>query len=395
MFNAISFTDVISTDGAIRFDSNSDNQAEMILNQTGLGIGTTATANLEVNGNVVISGQLDLGGAAGSANLNLQGSLGYSIQTVSENTLLSDDSIVLVDTSSDNVFLTLPYAGNVSGRIYTIKKINEDQKVWVYAGGNQIDQSAPIELENFEYLKVMSTGETWNILSTSPNVGTVAADNLVGYWHFNSASGNTLEDYSGYGHTGIAYKMNSANVSTPALVSNGMNFDGVDDYVRIENSPDLRGMAQLTVCAWVYIRSKSNYAAIVAKTDNHVNNGDRTFRMQIDESSDKFRYMCFTDVGNKTIKSDATAPLNEWVFIMIWYDGANTRMYVNAELQSSQGTLTGNIHDDSDVRNTVSIGHQQYDFSNANAFDGLIDEVRIYNVALTEEEIRALYQQGL
>lgn len=384
-----------STNGIIRFDSNSDNQAEMILNQTGLGIGVTATANLEVNGNVVITDQLYIGGTSGTANLNIQGGLGYSIQTVSENTLLGDDSIILADTSSDNIFLTLPYAGNVTGRIYTIKKINDTHKVWVYGGGNQIDDSAPVQLESFEYAKVISSGDKWNILSSSSGAGTVAADNLVGYWHFNSSSGNTLQDYSGFGHTGIAYKMNSANVSTPALVSNGMDFDGVDDYIRIENSSDLRGMAQLTVCAWVFIRSKSAYDGIVVKTDNHVNNGDRTFRMQIDESGDKFRYMCFTDVGNETIKSDNTAPLNQWVFIMIWYDGANTRMYVNAELQSSQGTLTGNIHNDSDVRNTVSIGHQQYELNDTNAFDGLIDEVRIYNIALTEEEIRALYQQGL
>lgn len=395
MFIAISHADVKSTNGTIKFDSNSDTQVEMILNQTGLGIGTVASANLEVDGNVLITDQLHIVGTDGSANLNLQGSLGYSIQTVTGNTLLGDHSIVLVDASSDNIYLTLPYAGNVTGRIYTIKKINDAQKVWVYAGGNQIDDSAPTQLEEYEYLKVMSSGENWNILSSSPNVGTVAADNLVGYWHFNSASGNILQDYSGYGHTGTAYKMNSSNVSIPALVSNGMDFDGVDDYVEIENSPDLRGMAQLTVCAWVYIHSKSAYDAIVAKTDNHINNGDRTFRMQIDESGDKFRYMCFTDVGNTTIKSDNTAPLNEWVFIMIWYDGANTKMYVNAEVQSSQGTLTGNIHDDSDVRNTVSIGHQQYDNNNSNAFDGLIDEVRIYNIALTEEEIRALYQQGL
>ena len=114
--------DVRSLDGTINFDVQSDGQTEMSLNTTGLGIGVSPSANLHVVGNTIVSKKLFVGGSDGSSNLNINGTLGYGLQTVSANATLADYSIVLADSSSDNLVLTLPYAGNASGSQYHIKK---------------------------------------------------------------------------------------------------------------------------------------------------------------------------------------------------------------------------------------------------------------------------------
>jgi hypothetical protein len=73
LLSSACFCDVLSTDGKIRFDIQSDGQAEMTLNSTGLGILTLPSSNLHVNGNAIISEQLYVGGSSGSSNLNVNG----------------------------------------------------------------------------------------------------------------------------------------------------------------------------------------------------------------------------------------------------------------------------------------------------------------------------------
>lgn len=368
-----------STD--LKFDANSDGVIEAVINNTGL----------------TVSNNLVLGSSAQASELHLNGAFHQSFQSYSSNATLGVNAYALVDTSSDNVFVTLPYAGNVSGRLYTIKKVSDQNKVWVLGGGNQIDAHEPVELsEDYGSIKVLSDGEKWHVVDSSSVTKTVAGDNLVAYWHFDQSTGSNIYDFSSYDHTGVANNMSAANVSTPALVSNGMDFDGGNDYVEIENSEHLRGMAEITITSWVYIHSKQNYAAIVAKTDNNASNSNRTYRMQFDNSADqKFRFHFYTNLSDVSTVSNSAAPLNQWVFLVMLYNGSKTQIYVDSVLQSAEGTISGNVIDYSNVRNTVSIGHQQYNLNNNNAFDGLIDEVRIYNKALNEEEIRALHQQGL
>ena len=163
-------SDVKSTTGNINFDRNNDSQPDMILNSTGLGIGTTPSTKLHVSGNANITNELQIGSTSGSANLVLNGTLGLGFDTISSNTILSDSSLVLVDTSSDNVKITLPYAGNVLGRRYNIKKISTENTVFVH--GDFIDNSYGITLadDSMQYAEVMSTGnQQWSLLSTSGN----------------------------------------------------------------------------------------------------------------------------------------------------------------------------------------------------------------------------------
>lgn len=140
------FSDIIGSQDSLKFKVESQGEAVMTLNSNGLGLGTSP-----------------------SANLHVKGSLAYNYQVVSSNTLLSGNSYILVDTSGDNISLTLPYAGNVDGRVYRIKKTIAENYLLV-------SDSDPVETKEYifypsiaedslPYAEFMSFSNSWKMLS--------------------------------------------------------------------------------------------------------------------------------------------------------------------------------------------------------------------------------------
>ena len=167
-FASLSFisADVRSLNGTIDFHANHDGIADMTLNSTGLGIGVLPSTNLQVAGNAIVTQQLFIGGSAGASNLNINGSFGMTLQTVSENTLLAGNTCVLADASTSNIVLTLPHAGNVLGRMYAIKKISLNNIVQINAGNNLLDSYSYYSLAsgNLGSIKVISNGSSWSVI---------------------------------------------------------------------------------------------------------------------------------------------------------------------------------------------------------------------------------------
>lgn len=167
IFTSSLVADVKSITGQIKFDTQMDNQAEMTLNSAGLGIGVTPSTNLHVNGNAIVTEQVFVGGSSGSSNLNVNGTIGYGFQTVTSSTTLGQSSTVLVDSSSDNIILTLPYAGNVAGLLFNIKKIASENEVRISSSGN-IDNYPELILNsnnsNLPNINLVSDGNKWFIL---------------------------------------------------------------------------------------------------------------------------------------------------------------------------------------------------------------------------------------
>jgi len=166
-----SYADVIGVKGSIDFDVNFDFQSEMTLTRDGLGVGVTPSSNLHVQGNALVTGDLSVGGEGGSSNLNIHGSLGFnSPATITSNTTLSDHSVYFVDSSSDHIVVTLPYAGNVIGRMLWIKKTNPSNHVMVSCEASNFfaDGFSGKRLGSGHYgaLRCMSSSDnTWVILN--------------------------------------------------------------------------------------------------------------------------------------------------------------------------------------------------------------------------------------
>lgn len=231
----LAVADVKSPDGIIHFDSNSDATPEASLNATGLGIGKIPSANLDVSGNVIISGQLMVGGVSATSNLHIHGTLGFNTLLISDNTVLGDTvsaSMILVDTRAGNIMLTLPYAANVLGKVLQIKKTDLSNDVIITP---YIDRQAQVLLPSSTSqrpnLEVISDGEAWWILSvTSANTSQSfdSQSNLVLWLDAADTSSMTLDaagniiqwnDRSGNDHHAV---QNTDN-NRPEYVANGLN----------------------------------------------------------------------------------------------------------------------------------------------------------------------------
>lgn len=393
------FADVKSTTGQIKFDIQSDAQAEMTLDATGLGMGISPSANLHVLGNARISQSISIGSSSGSANLFVNGTISQSTLTVSENATLNDASLVLADSSSDNITLTLPYAGNAIGRQVNIKKISPSNSVWILGGGNVIDDTSPIELpasDTLASIKIMSNGEQWYILAQKNLSDTVASENLVGWWKLDETSGNSTIDSSGQNNNGTLTNNSFSTNSQSGKLVNALYFhgdvdvgmdgngDGDGGYITIPDSSSLDISDSITMSIWFKVDEFDHtFPTLMAK-------GAQNYRFYFQESTQKFRNrLDYAGATSVDLQSNATFDTDTWYHCLFTYDGTTRKLFVNGNLDASS------IDVDSIVTNNDALVIGNFGEGGVRSFKGTIDDVRIYNRALTEAEVSAIYDQGL
>ena len=192
---------------------------------------------------------------------------------------------------------------------------------------------------------------------------------------------NKWYNYSGKGNHGTIY---GATWVSKGRWGPALSFDGVDDYVEIAYSQSLN-TPYITVEAWViYSGSTGAKNPIVARW------GDRSiavFNLAVNTSD--FPQFEARD-PNVTTKVVASTPIAQdtWYHLVGTYDSSYVRIYVNGVI-AGETSATGDPLQQP-TSNPVQVGKDQFD----NYFYGIVNEVRIYNRALTADEIRALYELG-
>ncbi|MDM8522052.1 Calx-beta domain-containing protein [Desulfococcaceae bacterium HSG8] len=175
-----------------------------------------------------------------------------------------------------------------------------------------------------------------------------------------------------------------------------LDFDG-DDYVVIQNNPILRPNTAITVEAWIYARSSGarRKAPISYLQDNGRQESGYGFFYKYDEIR---IHLVTEDMPGEDVSDNPGSPitLNKWYHVAGTYDASaeenNLKFYLNGVLTDSE-TKTGNI-DWTFMPDDFRIG-VFHDRDEDKYFDGMIDEVRIWNAARTAEEIQATWNRGL
>ncbi|NLA25249.1 MAG: T9SS type A sorting domain-containing protein [Bacteroidales bacterium] len=160
-----------------------------------------------------------------------------------------------------------------------------------------------------------------------------------------------------------------------------LDFDGIDDKVGFIDNEVLNPTFAITVEAWINADSwKSSIWAgtIVSKQGT---NPDRGYCLTVGEGG-KAEFT--VAIGNqwKAVATPAVMGLSAWYHIAGVYDGATISIYINGVLQNSMA-LTGNIN----PSNGVALNFADNPTWSGRFFDGRIDEVRIWNIGRTAEEI--------
>ncbi len=189
-----------------------------------------------------------------------------------------------------------------------------------------------------------------------------------------------VKDYSGNSNTG------TLNASTPkwikdSKVGNGAyEFNGTSNYIEVGYSPELQLNNIITVAAWVKPTNIVGYNTIVA---SGASTNETMFWMDIRESN-KLYFGGYTSTGTPAYIGSTYSFVNDnWYFVVGVCDGTNFKTYVNG-VQIGTAPATARISGEWPVKIGIRTGTVNY-------FKGNIDDLKIYNRALTKDEIKYLY----
>ncbi len=206
------------------------------------------------------------------------------------------------------------------------------------------------------------------------------ANGLVGWWPFN---GNA-NDESGNGNYGT---VNGATLTTDrnGVAGKAYSFDGSTNFIKVLNSATLSNLnSNISIAGW--IKSNGTFASIVCKSNLLNQNGD--FRFFINDNSTAL----FSINGYKFyVMQNVSLSNNNWSFFVITHKSNNTKIYLNGQLVSSNSTYTN--QQTYDNLTDLYIGRDPWgadEFTN-----GKLDDIAIYNRALTQTEITAFYQNTI
>jgi len=177
------------------------------------------------------------------------------------------------------------------------------------------------------------------------------------------------------------FEIETYNINKNMVTQEGTEMTGVL-YTRQISVPDTTGSAldltdEFTLEAVVKLDNRINYNCLITKGDNFAYN-QQNYGLCFDAT-------ITTIIVNKTlVQNSYDFPTGEWIDVVATWNGSDAKLYVNGELKFS-GSYTGTITPDNQH---LRLGG----FYNQEDIDGIYKVGRVYNRALTEEEIQRNYE---
>jgi len=272
--------------------------------------------------------------------------------------------------------------------------------IGILAGVIMISTSSSIDKANFAKAKVFEESVQNNL-----------AANMVSAWdadHVTKGTTWTLNDKWG-NNNGTFYDGTLTTCSTTACpqivndkqMGNVLSFDGVNDYIDCGNDSNLYPKkGSLTVSGWVYHKNYTTYpkslfpigtsdayqVGISGWQIGYASNVNTGINVVLNDGINKVADFMVWDNGYKP--NDIK---NSWAYIVVVFDRNNGKSYsyVNGIKQSGEVNIS-NVSGEIINTRIVKLGDQM-----GWMMDGLIDDVRIYNTALSSSQIKQNYVAGL
>jgi len=236
----------------------------------------------------------------------------------------------------------------------------------------------------------MNASAPVNFAATSPQESSMLSGGAgappVAVWEMDEKTGSTVKDSSGNGNTGT---LTGGPTWDVGKVGSALRFDGVDDYVTVaDNSVLSPGSGNYSVGAWVKI--PTNYSAVGHVYSNYGSSTNNLVLMYI--SSTGIPTCVYRDGDNNNITSVASTHIKDdkWHHITCVRNGSAGNLYIDGQFAHSatNGSL-GTITTTGMVKNigknaTGAVGY----------FNGLIDQVRVYNYARSPAQIAYDFNGG-
>lgn len=290
----------------------------------------------------------------------------------------TNDYSVVLDLKLDNTIYQNNYV-SFSNKVYTVTPGEQDLNAWM-----KVDSDAPPA----------------NVSLMVEVIREVYPDGLVGFWRFDEGKGTAAIDSTMQGNDGILV---NGPIWTDGKYSRALSFDGIDDYVMVPDSQSLR-LQRFTLCAWIYMdtrpyaHSGNNHVAMVNKMHwlggsyptgtaygykldfEYPNSGDDDLVITIGDGTAQRFPVKYNSINDLT--------LNTWHFVVGTFDGKMFKIYIDGNLKATSEEVDYSIENND---TPLGIGYEVRAAGDGH-FKGKIDNVMVYNRAITADEVLDLYQ---
>ncbi len=204
-----------------------------------------------------------------------------------------------------------------------------------------------------------------------PTMGQVSG--LVAAYGFSEGSGTLVADLSGNANHGT---ISGATWTASGRFGSALSFNGLNSWVTVNDANSLDLTTGMTLEAWVNPRTLSSWREVVFKERT----GGLSYALYANTAGNRpAGYIRLSsDVG---LSGTLQLPVNSWTHLAVTYDGVTLRLFVNGTQVGSRAVAGSIPASTSPLRMGGNAVWGEY-------FDGLIDEVRVYNRALTQAEIQ-------
>ena len=305
-------------------------------------------------------------------NMDGTGWIPINFKPISSGIPISDLPADPTNTSSSRLY----YTYTTNGTQYEVTAVMESQK---YSPGGSNDVITP------------DGGALASVYEKGSKLGLEPMDygdpSLIGFWPMDEGSNSIAYDYSGTNATGSWYGTGAGTGGTyysPGKIGPyAGTFDGTSTYVaNVANNSAFTLTNAVTMVAWVKLSGLGTDQKIISKRPSYVLT---VFSSNIPETE---IFIGGSSQDTRSASGGTVLTTGVWYQIAGTYDGSTLKTYVNGVLDrqiSVSGTLSSTTY-------AIDLG-KTADAMNAN-FNGLIDDARVYNRALTATQLAALYAGG-
>ena len=225
------------------------------------------------------------------------------------------------------------------------------------------------------------------ILMGLPATGWSADPNLIGWWKLDETSGSMAQDSSGNAHDG-------ALVGNPLWVagkvdSGALRFDGIDDIMEVADHPSFDLTSALTIAAWLKLENLNTYYFVMVKapSGSAPNNYPGNYEFRTSPNTGVLQFGHQTSEGTDYVFYDSTGSVTagRWYHVAVTFvKGGSVKFYIDGVPAGSvpQSGAFGILNNE-----PVRIAGRKDSYS---FFEGILDDVRLYNRALKDAEIKVL-----
>jgi len=206
-------------------------------------------------------------------------------------------------------------------------------------------------------------------------------DGLMGYWKLDETTGDVLDSYGN--NDSSLYSVTIRGTS--GKIGTAYTFSALeDDYINFGST--CKPTLGISLIAWINPSTQINtWAGIITNYFNHGPGDQSGYNIFLDASTIVFELMNRTSINQ--IRSSTIISPNNWYFIVGTWDGATIRIYINNVSDTSEARTTPIGYE---TTSSLKFGSHSFPYD----YTGVLDEVAVWNRALTISEISILYNSG-